>query len=708
MGNELKKIFFPRSVALLGATAKEEKWAYRAANNILKSSYEGKVYFINPKGGKILNKKVYPSILDIQGEVDVVLTALPVNVLKSAVHDCAKKGVKGIILVTAGLGEIDKVGLDLQNELVRIAHEGGSRIIGPNCMGVICNPCNLNLTSAYKADPGSIAFISQSGNLGIEVLHKASKRGLGFSYFVSVGNQADIQFDEYLEFFKDDQYTKAILIYMEGVANIRKFLQKAQQTAQIKPVIIYKVGKTQAGSRSAMSHTGSIAGKKYLYDAAFKQSGLISIANFDEFVQVAETLNYCPPLRGNNLALIGGGGGHATTMAEATEQIGLNVPILSEDIQNKAKEILLWRSPVKNPIDFAGGGDGKFHVYDQLTDICFRDSNIDGAIIYGIFGGYLNYLESPGNSYEDVAYELAQLVEKHKKPVIVQTMYETDNYKSIETLRSLKIPVNESAEITAKCLSALKEYNDNSQKLKNRSSNFWPIPTESMEKTIIDSALKDNRSVMIEPEIREILDKYNIPSPSFKMVKNKQEAVIASEGIGYPVVLKIISPDIVHKSDIGGVKTGLRNKREVEKTFDQIALSAIEYKKDARIYGMGVFQSMPKGVEIIIGATRDDEFGPVVMFGIGGIFVEVLKDVSFRILPIVKADAYEMIEEIKCFPILKGVRGKQSVDIELIVDTLVKVSDMVLNNPKIQELDINPLIAYEKGISAVDARILLR
>ncbi len=424
-------------------------------------------------------------------------------------------------------------------------------------------------------------------------------------------------------------------------------------------------------------------------------------------MRAAETHDCCTPLEGDNIVLIGGGGGRAPTMAEAAERLGFTIPTLSEDIQKKAKEILIWRSAVKNPIDFAGGGDGKFRVYDELVDLCFGDPAIDGAIIYGIFGGYLNYLESPGNSYEDVANELAKLVKTYRKPVIVQTVFAEDKIKSIEILKSLKIPVNESVEITAKCMAILRDYSVYSERIKNKIPLYWPIPTESKGKEIFERAKTDNRWVLIESEVRELFDRYDMPHPRCQVAKNRIAAIEAAKTIGYPVVLKIISPDITHKSDIGAVKVGLKNRKAVEKAYDQITANVSKHNIDARVIGMGIFESAPPGLEIIIGAIKDEEFGPVIMFGIGGIFVELLKDVSFRILPITPTDALEMIEEIRCYELLRGTRGKSPVDIEAIVDTLMKVSKMVIDNPDIKELDINPLIVYQRGLSAVDARVLL-
>jgi acetyltransferase len=707
MHDNLKNIFSPKSIAFFGATAKKEKWGYRTAKNILESSYEGKVYFINPSGGEVLNKKIHSNVLDIAEEIDVALVAVPIKFLKTAVNDCAKKRVKGIIVVTTGLGEVNTVGMDLQNELVEIARKGGSRIIGPNCMGIISNPCKLNLTSSYRADQGSIGFVSQSGNLGIAALNKAQKLGIGFSYFFSIGNQADIQFGDCLEFLMDDPYTNTILLYMEGVPDVRKFLEKAQEAATKKPIIIYKAGSTQAGSRSAFSHTGSIAGKDYLYDAAFKQIGLLRLKRIDEILQVADTLNCCPALKGNNVVLIGGGGGHATTVAEATERLGLTIPTLSENMQTRAREILTWKSAVKNPIDFAGAGDGRFRVFDKLVDLCFKDPTIDGAIIFGAFGGYLNYLESPGNSYEDVANEFATLVKKYQKPIIVQTIFAEDRIKSIETLKVRKIPVNESAEITAKCMATLRQHSIYIEKLKKKAQMSWQIQKISKEKEIFDKAIKDKRLVLLESEIRELFDRYGIKCPRYKMVKNRKEAIEAAEVIGYPVALKIISSEITHKTDINAVEIGLNDRKAVETAYDQITANVFKYKKDARLNGMGVYESLPKGLEIIIGAIKDEDFGPVIMFGIGGIFVEVLKDVTFRILPITASDAHEMLEEIKCSSLLAGARSKVPVDREAIVDTLLKVSRMVTNNPHIKELDINPLVVFQKGLSALDARVLI-
>jgi len=710
MKNDLDTILRPKSVAVIGASMDKKKAGYRMAQNIIEGGFTGEVYFINPKGGELFGRKVYRSIAEIEDEIDLAVTPLPLNTIENVVKDCAKKGVKGVVIYTAGFGEVDEEGARREKNILQIAGNGkGTRIIGPNCMGLICNPSNLNLTQSYRIRKGSIAFVSQSGNLGMALLDLAAKKKLGFSYFLSIGNQLDIQFYEYIEFLRNDPDTKLIALYVEGIRDGEKTLDAISRTIKDKPIIVYKAGQTKAGSRSARSHTGSIAGEDKIYDAAFRQYGVSRVYNVDELLEVIEAFDKCPLPTTNNIALIGGGGGHATTSADACERFGLQVPVFSTHTQEKLKEVLLPRSAYRNPIDFAGASDENLSVYERCTEICLQDPAIGGVIIYGVFGGYRRDYETPENSYENSAKALGELVRTYHKPVLVQTIYAAEDIPSLYTLRKLGIPANESVEITASCMAYLWKYSSYRNKLNQRSKEVPAsiIVDKKAVREVMTHARKEHRSTLLETEAKQILEAYGISSPPFKVATNMKEAIAFSKDFTGPVAMKVVSPDITHKSDVGGVKLGVTGERNIEESFNEILSNVRHHNNKAKINGIMISPLIPKGKEVIVGMTRDPQLGPVIMFGLGGIFVEVLKDVAFRIAPLKSSDAVDMVKEIKGYPILEGIRGEPSADIDSIVDVLLKISRISTDNPEISELDINPLIVHEKGSSAVDVRIFV-
>lgn len=709
MSSDLSAILRPKSVAIIGASTDVKKWGYRGFQNITTGGYSGRLYLVNPRGGEFAGRKIYSSVLEIDDDIDIAVTPLPINAIENVVKECAQKGIKGIVIITAGFGEIDEDGARIEKNLLDLAREGkGTRIIGPNCMGLICNPSNLFLTQSYRVGKGSIAFVSQSGNLGIALLDLAAKNNLGFSYFLSIGNQLDIQFHEYIEFLRDDPDTKTIVLYVESIREGRKFLEAVSQTIRKKPIIVYKAGQTQAGSRSARSHTGSIAGEDSIYDAAFKQFGIIRIYNVDELLETAEAFDKCPLPKNNHMAILGGGGGHATTFSDACERFGLEVPVFSPDTQEKLKKVLLPRSAYRNPIDFAGASDGNLPAYEKCAEACFQDPNIGGVIIYGVFGGYRLDLQTPGNTYDESAQALGRLMRAYQKPILLQTTFGRDHFSSLNILRQEGIPVNESVEVTASCMASLWKYSSYLVKAgQYPREKLAPIAREGKKNPIIEKAIHEGLDALLETDAKELLKSYEIPTPEFKLAKNMKEAVAFAKDLGESVAMKIVSPDIIHKTDAGGVQLNIKGENNIRKGFKEILENAQKYNPNARIKGVMISPFLPKGKEVIIGMKKDAQFGPVIMFGLGGIFVDVLKDVSFRIAPLLEIDAMEMVREIKGYPILEGVRGEPRCDIQGIVDALLKVSQLAMDHPEISELDLNPLMVYEKGVTAVDARIIL-
>ena len=706
--NGLEGVFNPRSVAVIGASNQRGKWGYMLLERIIGGGFKGEIYPVNPKGGEIQGLKAYPNVKDIEGPVDLAVIGIPASVVQGAVEDCVAKGVKGLIIVTAGYGETGTEGKKLEDEIAKTVQASGTRLVGPNCIGIINTAASLNASSLPFAK-GDIGFVCQSGGLCEDVRLLLQQRKWGFSKLISMGNQTDIRFHEYLDYLKDDEDTKVVLLHIEEVKEGKRFLKAAKEVVKKKPIVALKVGQTTAGERAVMSHTGSLAGRYEVYQAAFKQVGIITASDVNDLVDFGGTLAQLPPLRGRRVVILTDGGGHAALACDAAEKSGLEVPILSSETQSKLREVLLPQSGTVNPVDFAGAAEYDLWSYTRVADIVLQDNDIDGFLITcAIFGIYSEaFGEQLKNLELEVTQKLCEIAAKYKKPVIMHNLPVPEN-DAIQTLKSGGIPVYTKVETAVRCMAALAEYGSYLETMKAKEAELPSLVSKKPKAgQIIEKAKTAKRYSLLETEAKEILKEYGIPVTKFGLAKNKQEAVKFAEEVGYPAAAKIVSPQIVHKSDANGVKLNLKDVSEIEKAFDEIIKNARAYNKYAQIEGVLISPMETKGLEVIVGMMRDRQFGPVIMFGLGGIFVEVLKDVSFRITPVSRSDAYEMVRQIKGYPILGGIRGEEPSDIEAIVDIIMKVSSLVSANEKISELDLNPVFVFKKGASVVDARIIL-
>lgn len=705
--SSLEGVFNPKSVAVIGASNQPGKWGYLLLEHIIEGGYKGKIYPVNPKGGEIQGLKAYPSIKDIAGTVDLAVIGIPASIVQGAVEDCAAKGVKGLIIVTAGYGETGSEGKKLEDAIARTVQASGMRLVGPNCIGIISSSANLNASSTIFAK-GDIGFVTQSGNLSEDVRLLLQQRGWGFSKLVSMGNQTDIRFHEYLEYLKDDLHTKVVLLHIEEVKDGKRFLEAARKVLKKKPVVAFKVGQTNAGTRAVMSHTGSLAGRYEIYEAAFRQTGIISASDVSDLVDFGGALAQLPPPKGKRVVVLTDGGGHAAMACDAAEKLGLEVPILSSETQQKLREVLLPQSQTMNPVDFAGAADADLWSYTRVAEIVLQDKDVDGFLIVGALFGFYSAGFGQGIQIElDVTKKLCEIAAKYKKPVIMHHVPFPEN-DPIRILKKGGIPVYTRVETAVKCMVALADYSSYIERMKKKEVEPPSLIAKKPEVSkIIEGTKAAGRSSLLETEAKEILKEYEIPVPEFKLAKSKQEAMKLADEVGYPIAAKIVSPQIIHKSDAGGVKLNLKNGNETGRAYDEIIKNAKAYDKSAQIEGVLISPMEKKGVEVIVGMTRDRQFGSVIMFGLGGIFVEVLKDVSFRIAPLSKIDAYEMVRQIKGYPVLEGIRGEEPSDIEAIVDIIMKVSSLVSANEAISELDLNPVFVFEKGASVVDARMIL-
>jgi len=708
----LEQILNAESVAIVGASKNETKRGYQTIRTLLDEKYEGRIYPVNPKEKSILGFKCYKKVADIEGPVDVALVATPAGSLPAVLEDCGQKGVKGAVVLAGGFGETGLEGRKLENEMVAVARKHNIRLIGPNTSGMLNLHDKLNLMGLKDTPKGDIALLTQSGNMALTLITEAKiKSRKGFSYYVGVGNEADIKFHEYLEFFRQDPETKAILMYVEGLRNGREFVQQAQKTALEKPIILLKSGRSSTGKKSAGSHTGALAGISEVAKGAFQRAGIIVIENSDELFPAAETLSSLPPIKNNKVAILADGGGHATIAADLLTDLGVEIPELGEKTQANLRKILPAAASVPNPVDVAGGTDADPSVFADCAKIILNDPNVGGLLIVGLFGGYgIRFAESLSLMEEDAAHRMGKMVKKGRKPIVLHSLFNSEKPHALELLRYYNIPVYDSLDISAKCISVLAEYG-NYLKSYHPKLSFelnWRAKARPEGQKIISDARKDSRNALLEHEAKKLFAIHGAPVSADLVAQTEDEAVKIAQKIGKDVVLKIVSPDILHKSDAGGVRVGLKTEKEIRSAFKEILENARQYDNNADIRGVLVSPMADEGVEIIIGTKYDDQFGPVIMYGLGGIMVEILKDVSFRVLPITRTAPRKMIEQTKSFPILNGARGKPPLDQKAIRKLLRLCSEIVEAYPEIEEMDLNPVIVHEKGLSIVDARVILK
>ncbi len=708
----LDNILNARSVAVIGASKNKTKRGFQAIKTLLAEKYEGKIYPVNPKEDTILGLQCYKDITEIPGPVDLALITTPAKTISGILKKCGEKKVAGAVIIAGGFKELGEKGKELELEAVRTAKETGVRMIGPNTSGIINAKTHMNLVGIQDVPQGNIALLCQSGNMALTLITEAMiRRHEGFTYYVGIGNEADIKFHEYLEFFRNDPDTKAILMYVEGMSEGRKFLQEAYKTSIEKPIILLKSGRSATGKRSAGSHTGSLAGMNEVSKRAFERAGIIVIENSDELFPVAETLSSQPPIKNNNIAVLADGGGHATIAADLLSDYGIMLPELSNITQYKLKKILPEAASVSNPVDVAGGTDADPSLFADCAKIILKDPNVGGLLIVGLFGGYgIRFDKSLSVGEEAAAHRLGAMVKKRNKPIFVHSLYNSYPSHALDLLRHYDIPIHDSLDIACKCMASLCKYGDylKSYHIKTNFVFNWRAKAVKEGVRIIENARKDGRRVLLEQEAKQLLRLHGARTSSEQVVRSEDEAWQAASQIDGKVVLKIVSPDILHKSDARGVILELGSEAEVRNAFNQIIQNAKAYKPEADIRGVLVSPMVKKGLEIIIGTKIDDQFGPVIMYGLGGIMVEIMKDVTFWVLPVSSASCRKMIEDTRSSVLLNGVRGQKGYDKKTLQKMISICSELIEAYPEIEEMDLNPVMLYEEGLNIVDARIILK
>jgi len=713
--SELDTLFRPKSVALIGASSDTKKYGYWTAKSLIDNQFTGDIYLISRSSDEILGYPTYRTINDVEGEVDLAIVAIAPKYIVPVIEQCAEKGVKNIIVVSTGFGETGAEGKAIEAEMVSIARESGMRLMGPNCMGMFSSAVNLN-ASIIDLDSGTMGLALQSGNFGIDINFNAKMRKLGYSCWATIGNQVDLKFHDFVRYMGEDDHTKVLMLYVEGLRvesedDGRQFLETARQVSLKKPIAAIKIGRSVAGARAAASHTGSLAGSEQIFDAALKQAGVIRLESPNQLLDVAEAFSKCKPAKGKRIAILTDGGGHGVMATDSAERFGLEAPVLSQATQDKLRAILKPHCPIKNPVDLAGTPEGDMWVFDRCAEVLLADPDVDGLIIVGLYGGYVDLSEEFRILEQEVAESLVNRARQSDKPVVMHSIYKSQNPESLQYITENGFPVYGSIESVMRAMGALVSFSESKKEIEEElGAPALELPVDRMQRArkIIDAVRKEGRVNLVETEAREILRAYGLKLADHYLATSAEEASELWEKIGTTSVMKIVSPDILHKTDAGGVKLNINSAKEAASAFDVLVSNGQEYKKDADIFGVMVTPMLPGGVECIVGSSHDTTFGPTVMFGLGGIFVEVLKDVAFRVSPIKMPESVRMIREIKGFPLLQGVRGADACDLEALAEAVCVISQLTVELPEISEVDLNPIFAWKSGLAIADARIVLR
>lgn len=694
----MKEIFEPESIAIIGAAREEGKLGYIVLRNLINSGFKGKIYPINPKADRILGLKCYKSILDVPETPDLAVFLVKAPLVPTILKEAGEKGVKGAIIITAGFKEIGKEGAELERQLVEIAKKYGIRVLGPNCLGVINTYHNMNATfTGNYPERGPLAIISQSGAICTTILDWNQQTHVGFSRFVSVGNKADIDEADLIEYIGADEETKVIGMYIEGAQRGREFMEKAREASRRKAIVTLKAGRSTSGARAASSHTGSISGNDRIWDAAMEQAGVLRAKDMDELFDYCLAFSKIDLPDGEGLAIVTNAGGLGVMSADACNDYGVVLAELEESTVKKLAEGLPREASPYNPVDIVG--DATVERVKFAVETILEDRNV--KCLAAIFGPN-DVIDLVG-----IAEILAECKKRTNIPIIASFIGGKQVAPSVNRLLELGIPNYPIPDRAVRAVAAMMKCAKRRRTVVDESP-LSCIGDRNRVRDILEKVRSNDRNAMREDEAKQMLAAYGIKVPKEDIARNPEEAVEIAERIGYPVVMKVVSPDILHKSDIGGVAVGIDTPDQVRNEFISIMERCRSRMPEAYVEGISI-QEMVKGREVIVGVNRDPQFGPVVTFGLGGIFVEILKDVSIRVAPLSRYDLESMITSIKGYPILSGARGRSPADIEAIKDTIVKVAQIVIDFPEIMELEINPLIVGNEGegCTAVDALAVL-
>lgn len=697
----LRNIFLsPQSIAVIGAS--EKSGVGKAIFSNIINGYKGKIYPVTPSNPTVSGLRAYKSVLDIPQNIDLAVIATPNRIVPAVMEEVGRKNIKGAIIVSAGFKEVDQQGALLENEVAAIGKKYGIRIIGPNCLGIMSlskqsmmNATFLKITPEY----GNIALVSQSGAICAATVEDAMAQGIGFSKVISMGNKVDMDENDILELLSEDLETTVIVMYLEDVHDGRRFMEIAKKITgeNKKPIVVLKAGKTPEGAKAAISHTGALMGADEVYDALFIQSGVIRVDTMQSLFELATAFSKQPiPSTKAGIVIVSNAGGPAIISTDECSKYGLKMADVSS-LKEDLTKVIPSHGSTRNPIDLVGDADsGRF---ERVLSKVLPASNV-GAVV-------TMCTPSATLDYNELAKTIVKTSKGTGKTVLAALMGLAEGTENKQILSEGGIPHFMYAEPAIKTLEAMNRFGAWLERPKDRPKHF-PVDQEKI-KTVFYNVRKAGRVNLLEEEGYEVLAAYGFPTPKNILVTSEEQCIRAANEIGYPVVLKIASPDIIHKSDAGGVKVGLNNNDEVQRAFRSIIENARKYRTDAKIQGILVQEMVQSGKEIILGSKKDPLFGSLIMFGLGGIYVEVLKDVIFRLAPVGQEEAKRMVDSIKTVKLLKGVRGEKPSDLQSIIDNLQRLSQLVTEFPEIEEFDMNPLLVFEegKGACAVDVRMTL-
>ncbi len=702
--NKMKRLeyaFSPRSVAVIGASTREGTVGRAIFSNILLNKYNGIMYPVNPKAKGILGVKCYSNIMEIPDSIDTTIIIVPRDFVPGVVKECGEKGVKLIIIISAGFKEIGGEGEKYERNVKGLVNKYSMSLIGPNCFGVVNTDPDVSLNATFSRTiprAGNIAFISQSGALCAAILDYAKSEHIGFSKFVSMGNKADIMENDLLLTLKDDPQTDVILMYLEDLVNGREFIKIARAITSKKPILVIKSGRTPQGSRAASSHTGALAGSDEVYSAIFAQCGVLRVETMEELFGYGKAFAKQPLPKGRKMAIITNAGGPGIIATDACVRHSLELSTFQKNTINKLKAKLPPAANINNPVDILG--DAGSERYRVALNSVLKDPNVEGVIVI--------LTPAAVTDIKEIANVIINTSAKSDKPVLCCFMGLFDVSEGIMMLEENGIPHYRFPEVTARALSNMCDYSWWMKRPKTIVRKFKA--DKKIVSRIINNARNEKRPFLLEQEALNVFKAYGLPVVDSAIATNEREAVKVAERFGYPVVAKIASPDILHKFDAGGVRLNLKNKDDVINSYREIVANVKSYKPNAKVKGMTVQKMIEGGKEAIIGMNRDVQFGPLLMFGLGGIYVEAIKDVTFRLPPVRSLGAIRMIKSIRSYKILEGIRGEEPSDINAIAECLERISQLVIDFESILELDINPLRVFTKGngCKVVDARIIIK
>ena len=698
--SQLSAFFNPTGVAVIGASADPQKLSHGVLRNCFSHGYAGRVYPVNPRAEQILGLPCYPDISQVPDPVELAVLMVPAAMCPGVLEACGQRGIKAAIVISGGFREVGAEGAALEQELLAIAHRHNMRIIGPNCVGTLDAHTDLNSTFIRTMPkPGPIAFVSQSGAICGGILEWTAGKGIGFSRFATLGNAADVTETDLLEELADDPHTRVIVAYIEAIRDGQRFIEVARRVTRTKPILVIKAGRTAAGTRAVSSHTGSLAGAMAAYDAAFRQAGVIPVDTVEELFNNALALAYGPLPRGPRVAVVTNAGGPASLAADALELAGLHMPPTPAATRTTLAQFTHPEAQLANPVDMLGGAEPA--QYAQAVAALLADDTIDAVLPILVPQALVNPV-----AVAEAICAAADATQPRRKPLVACFMGDEVVQEPIRVLNAHNIAAFIFPEQAARALGALWHYaagagNDTVGQSAAEATEATQLTTYTLPPA--------SHGLLGEAEARPMLAAYGIPQPRAVLARTADEAAQLAAEIGFPVALKIVSPDIFHKSEVGGVVLGVADAAAVRTAFTEMLARVRTHQPAATIEGALISQMAPAGHELIVGMRRDAQFGPLVMAGLGGIYVELLADVGFRVAPFSRADAAALLDETHAGKLLRGVRGQPAADVDAVVEVIERVARLALTQPRLQEIDINPLIVYPagQGALAVDVRMVV-